>query len=217
MNGPKSNATRWILALSGVLLVAWGCSKTAMTHSWMDSNFKIKEIRKVMVIGVGKEESMRRLFENRMSAILEKKRVPAVPSHTIMPDLRTAAGDEATARQIIGEAVAKCGADAVTITRILRSESAVRAVPGTAYVVPAGYYRGFYGFYTTSFEVVSTPGYITEDKTYVVETNLYDVATESLIWMGISETLNPDSAVDGIDSVGETIAYQLRKEGLIPR
>ena len=42
-----------------------------------------------------------------------------------------------------------------------------------------------------------------EDKTYVVETNLYDVASEKLIWTGVSETLNPGSAVNGNSQFAE--------------
>ena len=64
---------------------------------------------------------------------------------------------------------------------------------------------------------MSSPDRLVEDKTYVIETNLYDVATEKLLWTGISETLNPKSAVKGIDSVGELIVSTLRREGVIAK
>jgi len=37
------------------------------------------------------------------------------------------------------------------------------------------------------------------------------------MWTGISETLNPKSALKGIDSVGALIVSTLRKEGLIAK
>ena len=41
--------------------------------------------------------------------------------------------------------------------------------------------------------VVSTPGYVVEDKLYVVETNLYDVATK-LVWTDLRDV---EPGVDG--------------------
>ena len=52
---------------------------------------------------------------------------------------------------------------------------------------------------------------------YVIETKLYDVASEKLLWTGISETLNPESASKGIDSVGRLVVSTLRNEGVIAK
>ena len=111
--------------------------------------------------------------------------------------------------------IQKTGADAITVTRLVSQETAERWVQGSSYVVPEPYYGGFYGYYYNSYAVVNTPDYLVEDQIYVIETNLYDVATEKLIWTGISETVNPESSVKGIDSVGRVIVSTLRKEGLI--
>jgi hypothetical protein len=184
-----------------------------MTHSWVDPDHDRRPIEKVLVIGVAKEPPTRRTFETKLSGILEENGVTAIPSVTVMPDLGKPA-DKAGAREIVLAAVTKTGADAVAITRLVSAESVQRLIEGTSYVVPYTQYGSMYGGY---YQVMSSPERVVEDTTYVIETNLYDVATEKLLWSGISETLNPESAVKGLESVGQLIVSTLRREGLIAK
>jgi len=210
----SSRVSLWTLALVGLLASGCGSTYSKMSHSWIDPTHETKAIKKVLVIGLAKTPAMRRLFETQMMAILQDNGVEAVASNTLIPELK-AVGDETAARELIRGAVVQSGADAVTVTRLVSSDTSQRWVQGSTYVAPQAYYHGFYGYYYNAYSVVSTPDYVVEDKTYVVETNLYDVATEKLVWTGISETLNPESSVKGIDSVGRVIVSTLRKEGLI--
>jgi len=211
-----SRLTLWPLALAALLVTACGSTHSSMTHSWVDPAHGTKTIQKVLVIGLVEKASMRRVFETQMSGILQQNGVAADPSFSLLPELGTK-GDETALREMVRGAVAKSGADAVTITRLVSAETSQRWVQGSTYVVPEPYYGGFYNYYYNSYQVVSSPDYLVEDKTYVIETNLYEVATEKLIWTGISETLNPESAIKGIDSVGKVIVSTLRKEGLIAK
>ena len=154
------------------------------------------------------------MFESEMSRIFDDAGVMAVPSFSVIPDLK-APDDKAAAREIVLAAVTKSGADAVAITRLLHVDSVKRWIEGTTYVVPYEQYGNVYGAYYNSYQVMSSPDRLVEDKTYVIETKLYDVATEKLLWTGISETLNPESAAKGIDSVGRLVVSTLRKEGVI--
>lgn len=205
-----------VLALVG--LVVAGCSSTysKMSHSWVDPTHSKTPIKKIFVIGLAQDPTMRRVFETKMSAILEESGVTAVASSGIMPELGNLEDKEGT-KNMVRAAVQESGADAVTVTRLLSAETSEHYVQGSSYVVPTNYYGGFNSYYYNSYEVVSTPGYVVQDQTYVVETNLYDVATEKLIWTGISETLNPDSSIDGLESVGKIVVYTLKKEGLIAK
>ena len=209
-----SKMSPWMLVFAGLLGAACGSTRTTMEHSWVDPAHSTTPYKKALVITLAKDDATRRVSESQLVGIFEKQGLPAVASYAIMPDLGTA-GDEKSNRELVGAAVAKCGADAVTISRLVSAETSERWVQGSTYVVPDAYYGGFYGYYSHAYEVVSTPDYLVEDRTYVVETNLYDVASEKLVWTGISETLNPESMTQGIDSVARVIVSTLRKEGLI--
>ena len=205
-----------MLAFSALAFAACGANRSSMTHSWVDPAHDRRPIEKVLVIGIAAEPPTRRIFETKLSEILEASGVTAIPSFSVMPDLGKPA-DKAGAREIVLAAVTKSGADAVAITHLVSAESVHRWIEGTTYVVPYTQYGNVYGGYYNTYQVMSSPDRLVEDKTYVIETNLYDVATEKLLWTGISETLNPKSAVTGIESVGKLIVSTLRSEGLIAK
>lgn len=205
-----------VLALMALAFVACSANRSSMTHSWIDPSHDQRTIKKVLVIGLADEPPRRRIFETELSRIFEDGGVAAVPSFSVMPDLKKP-DDKTAAREIVLAAVTESGADAVAITRLLRVESAKRWIEGTTYVVPYEQYGNVYGAYYNTYQVMSSPDRLVEDKNYVIETKLYDVATEKLVWSGISETLNPKSAVKGIDSVGRLIVSTLRKEGVIAK
>jgi len=209
-------APLWALALAALTVTACSTTYSSMTHSWVDPTPGRPVIQKVLVIALAKSATMRRSFETQMSEILITNGVTAIPSFDILQDPQTVDG-EAAVRELVRAAVGKSGADAVTITRLVSEETSRTWVQGSTYVAPMGYYGSFYPYYYNSYQVVSTPGYMVEDKIYVIETNVYDVATEKLIWTGISETMNPESASKGIDSVGRVIVSTLRDQGLIAK
>lgn len=216
MNSSSLSKKTHVGALVVAALVIAGCATTTstMNTSWVNPEHSPTPIKKVLVIGLANDPAMRKTFETSMGATLQKEGVESVASFGVMQDL-TRAADQAAARALVLEAVTKTGADAVTVTRLVREDTSQRVVQGSTYVAPSAYYHNMYGYYYNSYQMVSTPDYVVEDKAYVVETNLYDAATENLVWTGISETVNPVSASEAVESVGKTIVYTLRKEGLI--
>jgi hypothetical protein len=50
---------------------------------------------------------------------------------------------------------------------------------------------------------------------YRVESNVYDVAQEKLVWSGESQTTDPQNAEDGINSFGDTLLDQLLRAKFI--
>lgn len=59
-----------------------------------------------------------------------------------------------------------------------------------------------------------TPGNTT-DKNYYLEANLYDAATEELVWSSQSETTNPSSLETFSKTFAQAIVQQMRKDGFI--
>ena len=80
--------------------------------------------------------------------------------------------------------------DAVLVTRLIKVDENIHRTPGQTYVVPQVYYNHFYGYYRRVYREVHTPGYITKEVVVHLETNLYDVKTEVLVWATLSKTLD---------------------------
>jgi len=109
-------------------------------------------------------------------------------------------------KETILNAVNQYENDAVIITHLIgKEEKDVFARSGSAY-------RGFYGFYHSRY---SDPGYSSTGRTVRLETNLYDVKTEELIWSGQSETWSKDSKDQIINDVIKAVVNNLQKNKLL--
>jgi hypothetical protein len=196
------------VALGAALLVACG-AVTKIPVAWRNPGDQGAPYRKIFVIGVAEKDASRRLFEDRFAAVLSSGGAAASPSYATLPQSQRLSEAE------IREAIRGGGYDAVVVTRLLGVDEKTEYVPPRTYTVP-GYYRGYYGYYDSTWEIVHEPGYYTTHTVVRLETNLYDVGTGELVWSGQSETFNPSSVQDIIDSVTKAVAKRLGKEGLIP-
>jgi hypothetical protein len=189
------------------------CSKTttSIPLSWRNPDFQHTVFKKLFIIGVGEDEGARRLFEDTFAKALAYKGTSARASWGVLPQ-----STQLTEEQVLG-AVEGGGFDGVLITRLLSVDQSEEYVPGSTYTVPTTYYgHGYYGYYGTSYDVVHQPGYFKTNTTFRLETNLYAVAGSGLVWSGQSETLNPESLTDVIDSMTAAVAKKLKDEKLIP-
>ena len=58
------------------------------------------------------------------------------------------------------------------------------------------------------------PGYLRTDTIVRVETLIYDLRADKLIWAGMSESTNPDS-VESLIKLTSAAAAEMKKQGLI--
>jgi hypothetical protein len=208
-NTPIRNFLIAIAAVS--TLAACSKSKTTIPLSWRNPGYEQTTFEKLFVIGVGENEEARRLFEDTFARALAEEGATAQASWGLLPQ-----STRLTEEQIRG-ALEGGGFDGVLITRLLSVDQEQEYVPPSTYTVPSthyGYY-GYYGYYGTSYAVVHEPGYFQTNTRFRLETNLYSVAARGLVWSGQSETLNPDSLAEVIDSMTAAVAKRLKEEGLI--
>lgn len=190
----------------GVVLAACGPT-TNLTGMWEEPGLAPGAFKKVLIIGMSENEGKRRAFEDEMRRQFEAKGVAAVSSLAHMPlDVEM---NEETLRKYFGT----MDIDAVLVSRLVGVEQKVEYSPGYTYAVPAGYYNGFYGYYNTSWGVVSSPGYLSTYEVANAETNLYRVSDAKLVWSGVSETFDHADALDGIRSFSRAVVPQLVKKG----
>ena len=194
--------------LAAAVLIACGTT-TKIPNAWRNPAHEGTPYQKAFVIGVGENDTNRRIFEDRFAAALAGKGGVASPSYGALPH-----SERLTEAQIRG-AIQGGGFDGVIVTRLLGVEEKTEYVPPRTYTVPR-HYGGYYGYYGASWDVVHEPGYYQTHTIVRLETNLYDVGSGELVWSGQSETFNPSSLSDIIDSVTKAVAKRLRKESLIP-
>jgi hypothetical protein len=201
-----------LLCLLAVAAFA-ACKKTttSIPLSWRNPSYTNGGFQKLFVIGVGEDDGGRRLFEDTFAKSLAAQGAAAQASWGKLPQ-----STQLSEEQIRG-AIDGGNFDGVVVARLLKVDESKEYVPPSTYSVPTTYHGyGYYGYYGTSYEVVHQPGYFKTNTTFVIETNLYSVATGDLVWSGQSETLNPESLTDVIDSMTAAVAKKLKDEKLIP-
>lgn len=189
------------------VLVLTSCSTTTVTEQWKDPAFDGK-FNDVLVLSLNSDDSKRRVFETGFLAELDRRSVESSASYEILPN-HADLGKEKIKAAIAGSSI-----DAVLVMRQVRVKKEDRYVPPRMDYVGDPYYGSFYGYYG-QFAPIYTPGYITEDTIVHLETNLYAVDGEKLVWSGKTETFNPKDANTYVGEAAKTIIGQLTKAGLI--
>jgi hypothetical protein len=183
-----------LLSITG-LMASCGPS-TKLEKSWTDPSLKSAAdipFTKIFVMAATKDESSNRIVEDKIAAAI--KNATAVQSYTYLKP-------EDTDQALIEEKLRKDGFDGLIIMRLKNVELSQNYVPGSSY---GGWYGYRYG----------SPGYITTDETFTVETNIYSLKDAKLLWSGTTSTLNPTKMDNTIDAIISTIRYELKKQKLI--
>ncbi len=205
MINPKTCAvaliTPWIVMLAGC------ASPHISIGSWKNSAYH-KKIAKVFVIGVTQRTEIRHAFETSVVEKLRQKGVTAVASSGLVT-LDKDMGKEAVKARVKAVIEGK-GFDAVLVSRLIGVDKT------TTYVPPSS--RMEYSFtrdVMTAYSVAFTPGYLIHDTVVSIETNLYDTASEDLVWSMTSKSFNPADAAEVIKPLSDSIIQDLKKNGLI--
>ncbi len=198
---------------SAILLTC--ATPTRITGSWKNPAHSSKVIRHVYVAALTNNTVARTVAETEMAAALEKYGVKVTKSLTAFPPGNQK--DSVTLEKVMSY-VRNDNTDAILTITLIRQKSEVRYVPGSYGYDPAiryYYYGRFAGYYSYWYPYMYDPGYYTEDEVYFIESNLYDVSTDELVWSAQSKTYNPSGFHPFSKEFAETISARLKKDGLI--
>ena len=207
-----------LLVAAGMVLGA--CSSTSITGSWKNPDFTGK-VEQVYVIGIAKQETTRRIFEDEFSKQLAVLGVTGMPSYgdlTINDD---------TNQDLIAARIKANGADSVLMARAVssRTEQVVnpgyvsgpadgRGYAGRGYY-PDPYYRHYGGYYSRSYDIVYQPATVSEFQIVTIEANLYSAASGELIWSAQLETVVEANLSSLINDFIKVVTRDLREKGLL--
>ena len=209
--------TLFILAF---VLVSCG-SSTSISESWTNKQAfeQPRNYNSIFIVALTGNMAARSLIEDELAFYAEKNGLKAIKSHEVFP--ATFTQGNAPTRETIMEVIRNSGADAIFAVSLLNKETESRYVPGnTNYAygynpLSYSYYGSFYGYYNAMYPVAYDPGYYTTDKVYYLESNLYDAATEELLWSAQSKTYNPSSLEGFTQDYTEALVKKLQKDGLV--
>jgi hypothetical protein len=200
----------------GMLLLLFACSPSMKTtSSWINQDksiFQNKPYKTIFISVITSKQEVRAKLENEMAIAAEQHGYVAVKSIDKFPIIGT---DKKPTKEEILELIKNTGTDLIFTTALVDEHSETRYVRGTVTYSPRFYggYRGYYGGAWTYYE----PGYYTTDKTYFLESNLFDAATEAVIWSAQSEVYNPTSIEKTSKKYVELMLNRLESDGILKR
>jgi hypothetical protein len=200
-------------AFAAALALA-ACQTTSIQSAWYDTSYKGGPFKKIVVIASDGTTADSRVFEDIFVQKLQAAGVQAVPGYTTVPP------DARRSESTFAPAVAATGADGVILVRLLRVDTRTQVstvmMPGPMMGPWGGFYGpGFYGggFYGGGFYAMPE---VTQYDVASVETNVYNVATKSLVWAATTQTVNPTTVAQEAPNYADIIIAQLRARNLLP-
>ncbi|HEY0271874.1 MAG TPA: hypothetical protein VGC22_01760 [Chitinophaga sp.] len=185
-----------------------GCGAgTHIEQSWRDPDVTVdvSKLNKVLVVALLRDEATRRSTEDKLSALLKGKGVPSY--NYLTKDIRRE--NEASIR----ERIKNEGFDGVVIMRLADVDKDIRYVQGS-YPYPP-YYGRFWGYYWNAWNAYYSPGYYQTTKTYKVETNVYSLKRDKLIWSGLTTSTDPANLDKLMRASATTVFKEMKKQGFI--
>ncbi|HMO45219.1 MAG TPA: hypothetical protein PKB14_04240 [Rubrivivax sp.] len=199
-----------ILAVAGLAACA---APTVMNAQWVDPKVAGKPpMRSILVLGITKDPSNRRVFEDRMAAQLVARGIKAVPSYDFAPD--AGAMEQVRLEQVVKES----GVAGVLLTRVVNVSEQVHVTPAMVMGPPMGYgFGGFYGYYGGMWAAsMYTPPTVYTTKHVAADTRLFETAHFSVVWSASTTTTPSGGSVASLfDQFSRLIAGALVKDGLI--
>lgn len=176
------------LAFAGTAAVLAACATTSTRFNaqWVNPEAAGRlPVRNVMVIGISRDSTARRIYEDSLVAQLAARGVKAQPSYRTLPD------DGPAPQAAIEKAVREAGADAVLISRTVSVTNEVYVSPGMVMGPPYPFgWGGFYGYYHGMWSSAYTiPPRVYTVQNVVVDTRLFDAKDFMVLWSGSSSTI----------------------------
>ena len=190
--------TKTLLASFLIGLMVACAPATKLERTWADPSFTpatTKPFTKVLIVAPLKDQAAQRIAEDKIAAQL--KQGVGVQSYTYLQP-------SDTDPKLVDAKLKKDGFDGVIVMRLKDVEKSTSYTPGTSY-------GGWYGYRNYS------PGYYTENKTFVVETNFYSLESNKLLWTGTTSTLNPASFGKTMDEIITCIKFDIQKKGFLKK
>ncbi|HMP92093.1 MAG TPA: hypothetical protein PKD90_04425 [Phnomibacter sp.] len=195
------------------------CSSSKNTGVWInEEKIKGKAYQSVFVAVISADVTARATVETDLATAAANRGYKVVKSIDVLtPNLGSPA---APTKEAIMEAVKKSGCQAVMLASLLRKEEDVRYVPGrTPYSIMPYYawHGNIFGYYSHWHPMMYQPGYYEQSRSYFMQSNLFDAASEEIMWSVQSEVFNPGSLRRFSSSYTETLVRQLERAGLLKK
>ena len=192
-------------------LACTACASSAFVSSWRAPEASPLQVggSKVAAVVMMEQVSSRRAAEDALARELTARGAEGVPMYTIFPD--EGPSDEPAARA----ALERQGFAGVVVLRPIDTQQEVVTTPMYAGPYYSMYWGGYYR-YGWGMPWGIGVAEIRTDTIVSVETLVYSLRQNMLVWGGQSTTTNPSSVDRLVHDTARKVARELERQGLLP-
>ena len=211
---------RVFLLIPGVLALS-ACASSGFVSTWKAPDAAPLQLRgaKVGAVVMTQDAAIRRPAEDALAHEITARGAVGVPMYTLVPDESAATEEAARA------ASEKAGLQGIVAIRPISVQKKVTEQPVTslqpAYSDPVygsywsgGYYQSGWG---TPYVPVAEGTEIKLKMTVSIETTVYSLRQNKLVWAGQSQTTDPKNLEELIGKLAAATAKELSEQGLLQK
>lgn len=205
---PRSSVAALGATLIVAAVVSTAASDPKFTSSWSAPDAKGTTFagKKVAALIVTKDQNLRISGEEQLVRELNARGIQGIATYKMMPQ------EESQSAERARPWIERSGVEGVVALRPISAERERTYSPATWTTTSYSTLWGYYGYGWTSYY---DPGGYRDDSTLVVETLVYSVPRDMLLWAGVSTTTNPKEAQAYITSLVKEAIKEMRKKQLV--
>lgn len=202
-----------LLALGLLSLGLAACGgATRFSSTWVDPAAGPTDWdgQKVVAFVLSARDSIRLGAEETLARELTSRGAQGIAGHTIVP--KDVTEDQDRVRELLSSA----GVVGAVVMRVVSQTQQISSSPGVVSYT-GSYYPSFYGYWNYGWSAMYQPGQIQSDTIVSIETLLYSVVDDKLLWAGLSKTTNPENIPKFINQLVSAVGKEIRKTGLVEK
>jgi hypothetical protein len=196
-----------MVAMAAVAATATVAAKPKFTAVWKTpASYDVSLAgKKVAALVITKDDSVRVAGEEALARELGARGFQAVATYRSVPREEAAVAEKA---KVWFE---RLGVEGVVALRPVAIDRKTTYSPSTWV---SSSYTEFWGYYGYGWSSVYVPGHVDRNTVVIIETTIYSVPRNALLWAGISETRNPEQLGPAVAELAEECVKELHKVGL---
>jgi hypothetical protein len=199
---------KYFLGCFFIASFSFGCkSGTTIGKSWRDPSTQIRvgHFNKILVVAFVKDSINRKKVEDEMVKSLGTR---AVASYQYLGNSETSFTVDGLSNRLKAD-----GIEGAVVMQLVNPERELGYTPGSGNY-PAQY-NSFYNHYEGAGNTYRGREYYKNLNTYAVETNVYSLADNKLIWSGITSSYKPKDINRLVSTIGKVVISEMKKQGFL--
>ena len=194
-----------------LLLIAGGgvwADEPTFTSTWRSPGATAVRFagKKVAALVISTDQHLRVSVEEQLVRELQAHGVQGAATYRMAPAEELKSADRARPW------FERAGVEGVVALRPVSRDKSITYAPS---VWTTSSYSTLWGYYGYGWTGVYDPGGMREDTTIVVETLVYSLPLDTLLWAGVSTTTNPKSAAVFIRQLVEAAVREMKAQRLV--